>query len=126
MVISGRWIGIEDDIEHLELAWLRDRRWKKKVVPRTVIANRTAIVNLAGDGLPVNSNNSSDVVQFLNDFENANLSAMELRGPSGELTGRQKRTNFSNAVLTGARFADTELSKADWTGTILAQERKSQ
>ncbi len=59
------------------------------------------------------------------DFESANLSAIDVRDPSGDLTGRRQMVDFSNAVLTGAKFADTDVSDVDLTGTILAQGPKS-
>ena len=76
LVVTGRLLVLDSDTEFLELRWVRDGRWKLKVVDRAVVANKNKVLELAADGLPVTSNNAADVVQYLADFEAANLAVL--------------------------------------------------
>ena len=73
LVVTGRHISVEEGYESLELCWLRDGEWRRRVVPRDVLASKVKIVELAAYGLPVTSETSSRVVKYLADFEAANL-----------------------------------------------------
>lgn len=78
-VIVGRSKNIVDGTEAVGISWVRDGGWQNITVPRATIATSHSIVDLAGKGLPVTSNNAPDVVQYFADFETQNL---ELLRPS--------------------------------------------
>jgi hypothetical protein len=76
MLITRRLVNQDTGSEWIELAWRRGDGWRRKTVPRGQIASAREIVALAGIGLPVTSNNAAAVVQYLADYEAANLPAL--------------------------------------------------
>lgn len=76
VVITRRLAHVDGGEESVELAWLRTAVWQKKIVPRGVVATARTIVNLAGFGLPVTSSNASALVDYMLDFEVANLETL--------------------------------------------------
>lgn len=73
LVISGRLRDESQETESLRLSWFRDGKWQSVVVGREVAATSRSIVSLAANGFPVTSNNAMVVVQYISDFEMANL-----------------------------------------------------
>jgi hypothetical protein len=73
LVISRRLFDISSNSESLEIAWYRDTAWQSRIVARSTLFTSRGIVDLADFGLPVTSNNAATVVQFLADYEAANL-----------------------------------------------------
>lgn len=76
ILITRRFTDVDDQAEFLEIAWLRDGRWQSKIISRAMIASNRTIVELAAFGVPVNSNNAADLVQYLADFEARNLDVL--------------------------------------------------
>jgi len=64
---------IERGVFFSELCWKRGPRWWRRLCPREQISNTRMIVELASVGLPVTSNNSAILVDYLTDFERENL-----------------------------------------------------
>lgn len=59
--------------ELVELVFRRDRRWRTVVVPRkTMVDSRALVGDLGPLGAPVDSNNASEIVRWLRDFEATN------------------------------------------------------
>jgi putative DNA primase/helicase len=73
IVLAGRLINQIDGTEKTRLAFFRDGVWKQHIAERTVIATTRSITQMAGVGLPVTSNNARHLVEFLAEFEAANL-----------------------------------------------------
>ena len=73
MVITRRFTEVDGDAEHLGVAWPRDGRWHEEIVPRATVAVGKSVVELAGYGAPVTSNNAALVVDYLAAFEAHNL-----------------------------------------------------
>lgn len=63
---------IENETEKVKLAFKKNGRWKKVIVDKSVISNRTAIVKLSDKGINVNSENAKDLILFLADVLNSN------------------------------------------------------
>jgi hypothetical protein len=80
VVITERGRDVHRGTESVTLAWYRAGGWHSAVVDRKVTANARSIVDLAGSGLPVTSNNARTLVQFLDDYEAANLDSLPLVG----------------------------------------------
>ena len=76
MLIIERCRNLHSDIAYVTLAWLVDGRWLTRVVPRAVIADRKALVELAAFGLPVNTNNAPALVAFFEAFEAENAAVL--------------------------------------------------
>lgn len=64
---------IEGGVFSTELTWKRGARWLHRVYPREQISSTRKIVELANDGVPVNSNNAAILIDYLSDFERENL-----------------------------------------------------
>ncbi|HYV37593.1 MAG TPA: DUF927 domain-containing protein [Gemmataceae bacterium] len=77
LVISKRLNSLNDGNKYLELAWLREGRWHFITAHRAIIASKNKIVELAGQGLPVTSNNAASAVTFLSDYETQNLAEIQ-------------------------------------------------
>lgn len=78
VVIIGRGRDLARNTEVVRLAFLRDRAWREHTVDREVIASSRMIVDLAAFGLPVTSNNSRLLVQYLAAFESTNMDRLPL------------------------------------------------
>ena len=112
LVICGRRVDREDGTEWGELAWFRDGSWKRRIVPRALIATARTLVDLADFGLPVNGHNAKEVVRYLADFENANIEIM----PREQVT--RKMGHQGNHGEDGFLWG-RQLITADGTGTEL-------
>jgi hypothetical protein len=76
IIIRKRLIDIEGNAEFLEVAWRRDGQWKTTVSNRREMSDRRELLKLAEFGAPLHSNNAAGCVQYLADFEAANLEAL--------------------------------------------------
>ncbi len=85
LVVSGRLSNFDHETEILVVSWFRDERWVHRLVDRRVLADARKIIELSEFGLPVNSNNAKDVVQFVADFEQENLECIPRASVSSHL-----------------------------------------
>jgi hypothetical protein len=83
IVVVGRCTDAETSDAQVTLAWWADTGWRTATVPRTTIADSRAIVHLALQDAPVDSQLARHVVDWLREQEHA---ADEL--PSGAALGR--------------------------------------
>lgn len=79
VVITGRSRNLDTEVETLSIAYLRDDRWRSLSVERDTIADKGRIIRLSARGLLVTSNTSGRLVQYLADYETANLEAIPER-----------------------------------------------
>ncbi|MCZ2341162.1 MAG: DUF927 domain-containing protein, partial [Bacteroidales bacterium] len=85
VVIAERGADAQRGAELFALAWKRNDRWYKRIVNRREVADQRAILMLAESGLPVNSINARTLVQYLDDYESANLDALPCVRVSGRM-----------------------------------------
>ena len=90
ILITERGKDAHRDAEVVTLAWWRDDRWQTVTVDRKIVASARSIVELASHGIPVTSNNSCMLVQYLSDFEAANLENLPLVRVSHKMDGKEK------------------------------------
>lgn len=64
---------VEDGTQKVRLAFFRSGRWQEHIVPKTVIANRSKIPELAGIGIAATSENAKPLVRYLAEVEQLNL-----------------------------------------------------
>ena len=64
---------VEDGTQKVRLAFCRSGRWHEHIVPKTVIANRSKIPELASIGVAATSENAKSLVRFLAEVEQLNL-----------------------------------------------------
>jgi uncharacterized protein (DUF927 family) len=72
IVISRRFHNLDMETEKVELSFFRDGHWRKILVPRSVVFNKNSILKLSDSSFPVSSNNASDLISYLSDFEREN------------------------------------------------------
>ncbi len=85
LVITSLMTDVSDGTESLGLAWKKDDGWVQRVVERHVAADARSAVKLAAWGAPVHSNNAGDVVQYIADFEAANMPHLPRRDLTGQM-----------------------------------------
>lgn len=56
---------VEDDTEKVRLSYFKDGRWRSLIVPRSRVANKNKILDLADFGIEVNSDNAALLVKYL-------------------------------------------------------------
>lgn len=123
-----------EGIEWRDIAWKQGGIWKRRLIPRSQMANARAIVELAGYGVPVTSNNAAEVVQFLSDFETFNgeqlpTSRVSLHmgwqgrdGEDGFLWGHEligAQENLSRITFQGRDEGDVQLAAGFRAGGTL-------
>ena len=120
VVVCGRSLHINGREEYFDIAWRRNGEWTRHVVPRRQVANSRLAVDLSNLGMPITSNNAASLVQFVLDFETANLHLLPVsrhthqlgwQGPDGEqgfLWGRDLLgDNAARPFLGGERVTPT-------------------
>jgi putative DNA primase/helicase len=85
VVITRRLLDIQSGLERVELGFVRDGAWRKVVAKRSVASVARQIIELADYGLPITSNNAPDAVQYLADFEAANMATLPLDRVSSQM-----------------------------------------
>ncbi len=78
IVITRRFVNLDNDSEKLEMAFWRDGRWKRVTAPRAHIFNKNSLVSLGNTGLPVSSNSASELISYIEDFEACNRDTVEV------------------------------------------------
>lgn len=67
-----RLINVDTDTEKLKLAFFKDNRWQYITIERSVVANKSNIVQLSDRGIEVNSENAKDLVSYIADVVSLN------------------------------------------------------
>jgi putative DNA primase/helicase len=77
ILVEGRFRDIHDNTVTLALGWpTAAHRWQLQPAPRLKVADSRQLVTLAAHDAPVTSNNASELVAFLDDFEAANAATI--------------------------------------------------
>ena len=123
VLVTERGCDVHRGTETVTLAWHREGRWHERVVDRNIVATARAITELAAYGLPVTSNNSRMLVQFLDEFQAANLEHLPVTsvshkmgwqgedGVDGFLCGRTLITDASPIESGGTTRSDVPVSR---------------
>jgi hypothetical protein len=119
VLLVGRAQDINKHEELVTVAFPRNKCWQQRTVERVETADSRRVIGLANAGMPVTSNNARAVVQYLADFEAANLAALPLTRVSRQLGWQGK--DGSDGFLLGADLVTAEgLVKADGShGTVV-------
>ncbi|MBS3969647.1 MAG: DUF927 domain-containing protein [Clostridia bacterium] len=110
VILTKRMIDIDTAEEKIELAFLRDKRWKHITAKRSSVFNRQGLIMLSDKGLPVSSESAKTLVKFLDDLERANLTVLPLQQSISRM-GWISRTKF----IPG-KHEDIELDVNEGTG----------
>lgn len=106
VVITKRFKNVDACSEKVELSFYRDNVWTSIVVTRSAAFNKSSIISCADRGFPVASKNASDMVDYLYDYENANVKNIPLM-KSTERLGWIDNTSFFPSVIL-RRYAETK------------------
>lgn len=72
VVITARLENIDNGTEMMEVAFMRNGKWKTLRAPRSNLFNKNALVKYADSGLLVSSDNSEGMVRYFTDYETEN------------------------------------------------------
>jgi putative DNA primase/helicase len=120
--IAGRGRDAARGTEYVCLVWFREGVWRRRIVEREVLANTQKILALAAFGLPVTSNNARLMVQYIADFEAANIEKLPtanvsrklgFQESSGECTFLWGRAQITADGVQGEGDLD-QLATDDW------------
>lgn len=93
ILLVRRLCGIETGEEKMEIAFKRDNRWTKAILPRSAIFQSKNIVGLTDLGCMITSENARHIVNFLADMERENGDLLEL-AESTSILGWQGKEHF--------------------------------
>ena len=94
IVITARMLNSLSGTEAVRLAWYRDEKWKQHIADRKVIATAKDIPALADVGLPVTSQTAKYLVEYLSDFEAANIDNLPKAKVSDFLGWQKNKSGF--------------------------------
>lgn len=77
LYISKEFMNLQTSTEKVELMFFRHNVWRSFITNKNTIASSTKIVNLADKGLPVTSERSRNMVNYLDDIMNLNDDSIE-------------------------------------------------
>lgn len=67
-----RLINVDSETEKIKLAFFKDSKWQYITVERSVVANKSNIIQLSDRGIEVNSENAKDLVAYIADVVSLN------------------------------------------------------
>ena len=121
ILIVGRGKDEATGSEMWRLAWYRDGVWHERVVNRADASTSRTIVELAEYGMPVTSNSASLLVDYLSDYETANLRSLSVTRVSSRLGfhGKQEQEVFlwGRNVITKKGIVEVGLNGGDTGGS---------
>jgi putative DNA primase/helicase len=76
VVITARLENIDNGTEMMEIAFMRNGKWKTLRAPRSSLFNKASLVRFADSGLLVSSDNAEGMVRYFTDYETENGSVI--------------------------------------------------
>ena len=80
-----RLINVDTETEKVKLAFFKDNRWQYVTVDRSIVANKSNIIQLADRGIEVNSDNSKELVSYIADVIALNANEIPVSRSVGRL-----------------------------------------
>lgn len=71
-----RMVNAYTGVEKIEVAYKRGARWRTAVKQKSILASANKIIELADEGVGVNSDNAKELVKYLSDMETLNYDSM--------------------------------------------------
>lgn len=68
-----RLINVDSETEKIKLAFFKDNRWQNITIERSMVANKSNIIQLSDRGIEVNSENAKDLVSYIADVVSLNV-----------------------------------------------------
>ncbi|MEG0282303.1 MAG: CHC2 zinc finger domain-containing protein, partial [Clostridia bacterium] len=85
ILLFNRMHSLDTGEEKIEIAYLRDNKWRYAIYPRSTIFQSRTIVQLADIGITVTSENSKMLVKFLGALEAENMDVLNLKKSVSQL-----------------------------------------
>ena len=135
-----RYINVDDGLERVVLAFVKDRSWKRTVSQISKISDRGKIVTeLADQGVAVTSGNAALLVQYLYDVLNSNLKTIPQSASIGrfgwmEMDGKMEFSPYTEGLkFDGERSSDknefaavrSQGSFEKWKAAVLEARKRS-
>lgn len=76
---------LDDGTEKIKIAFYKDGYWKDFVVNRSMVANKSNIIQLADRGIEVTSENAKDLVAYISDVVTLNMGDIPVHKSIGRL-----------------------------------------
>lgn len=67
-----RLINVDSETEKIKLAFFKDNKWQYITIERSIVANKSNIIQLSDRGVEVNSENAKDLVSYIADVVSLN------------------------------------------------------
>lgn len=67
-----RLINVDSETEKIKIAFFKDNKWQNITVERSMVANKSNIIQLSDRGIEVNSENAKDLVSYIADVVSLN------------------------------------------------------
>lgn len=104
--LVSRLVNGSSGVEFFTLAWPRDKVWKTIEVSRLDIADASRLLQHADKGLPVNSGNNRDLVEYFSELENLNLQNLPVTQASETLGWHETESGLG--FVLGDRYISTD------------------
>lgn len=101
--ISATLEDISTEEEYVQLCWLRNNKWRYKIVPKRSVVDRQKIIELSSIGLSVGSDNATALIGYLRSFHIENEGAMKLARSSSRM-GWQDDLDGEVGFLWGEKY----------------------
>lgn len=80
-----RIIDIDSNAEKLDVAYSRGNKWRNIIVGRENLASAQKIIQLARNGIAVNSENAKEIVKYITEVESMNYEQLEVQNSTEHL-----------------------------------------
>lgn len=80
-----RIIDIDSNAEKLDVAYSRGGKWRNIIVGRENLASAQKIIQLARNGIAVNSENAKEIVKYITEIESMNYEQLEVQNSTEHL-----------------------------------------
>lgn len=107
-------------VEKIELAYKRGTRWRAATRPKSTLASANKIIELADEGVGVNSDNAKELVKYLSDVEAMNYDIMPEIQAFDRLGWMDNYKAFS-PYLKGAVFDEADAFRGVYDAVVKYQ-----
>lgn len=104
-------------VEKIEVAYKRGVRWRSATKPKSILASTNKIIELADEGVGVNSDNAKELVKYLADVESLNYDVMPEIQAFDRLGWMDSYQSFS-PYLKGAVFDEADAFRGVYNAVV--------
>lgn len=103
-----RIIDIDSNAEKLDIAYSRGGKWRNIVVGKETLASANKIIQLARNGIAVNSENAKEIVKYITDIESMNYEQLDIQNSTEHMGWLQNGqfAPFCDGIVYGGESSD--------------------